>query len=84
MQSLQNPDLLSSSLTLNWIKWLQNLRLNSYAIPLNSKRYEESLNLTQMDSIIYQESICPLFQYSYKVLLNLIHLENKELCMQLS
>ncbi|SVA14625.1 uncharacterized protein METZ01_LOCUS67479 [marine metagenome] len=25
-----------------------------------------------MDSIIYQESIYPLFQYSYKVLLNLI------------
>jgi len=42
----QKPDLFSSSLTLNWIKWLQNLRLNSYAIPLNSKCYEESLNLT--------------------------------------
>jgi len=25
-----------------------------------------------MDSIIYQESIYPLFQYSYKVLLKLI------------
>jgi len=25
-----------------------------------------------MDSIIYQESIYPLYQYSYKVLLNLI------------